>query len=192
MAIAQAGVRPVSESDGAILVRRARMGDDGAYVALVELHASRIHAIASALLGPHGDEAEDAAQETFVRAYERLRQCRDPERFGAWLARIVRNVCRDRRKSGWRTRVQVGPPVPDERAEGRPECPGSSLDLRAALSRLPDGQRMAVVLRFFHGYSHTEIGEAIGADAEGARSRIRRGLRRLRKLLGPEWEEDLR
>ncbi len=192
MAIAPVSVRRVAESDGSVLVRRARLGDDSAFVALVNLHASRIHAIASALLGPDSDEAEDATQETFVRAYERLRQCRDPERFGAWLVRIARNTCKDRRKSGWSRRVTIGSPDTAVATSPCPSSRGADLDLQRALERLPEGQRLAIVLRFFYGYSLADIGEAIGADAEGARSRVRRALARLRKSLGPEWEEDLR
>jgi RNA polymerase sigma factor (sigma-70 family) len=172
----------------AALVARTRAGDQEAAALLVEAQAERVAAIVSAILGPGAPDVDDAVQETLIRALERLHQCRSDEGFPAWLTRIAQNVCRDLRKSAWRSRVTLsdGPepqPSVHDHADG--------LALRRALSVLPDERRMVLVLRFVYGYTLGEIGALLGTDAEAARSRVRRALAHARKLLGPGWEEDL-
>ena len=78
----------------ALLVRRARRGDAAAFEALVRKHYRAAYAIAFGVLGSAMD-AEDACQDAFVKALERLDEIRDPNRFGPWLQQIVRNRARN-------------------------------------------------------------------------------------------------
>lgn len=174
-----------SEAD---LVARTRAGDQEAAALLVESQAERVAAVVSAILGPGAPDVDDAVQETLIRALERLHQCRTDEGFPAWVTRIAQNVCRDLRKSAWRSRVTLAEgPEPEPRRQE----PAHALELRRALAALPDDRRMVLVLRFVYGYSLAEIGAVLGVDAEAARSRVRRALIQARGLLGPGWEEEL-
>jgi RNA polymerase sigma-70 factor, ECF subfamily len=184
---------PVAERGGHAppyvqLVARTRAGDQEAAALLVESQAERVGAVISALLGPDSPDVGDAVQETLIRALERLHQCRDDERFPAWVTRIARNVCWDLMKSAWRSRVRLG--TASECATPDPEH-ARGLELRRMLAELPAERRLVLVLRFVYGYSFDEIGAVIGTDSEAARSRVRRALGQARKLLGPGWEEDL-
>jgi DNA-directed RNA polymerase specialized sigma24 family protein len=75
------------------LVRRARAGDAGAFASLVERHFPSARALA-ARLGAHPDDVDDIVQEAFLQAFAGLGRLREPDRFGGWLAGIVRNVSR--------------------------------------------------------------------------------------------------
>src|SRR5213594_4144788 len=86
------GIERVESSD-AELVRRIRTGDIGAYGALVSRYRDRLGRYALHMLG-NREDAEEALQDAFVRAYRSLARCDDPERFGAWLYGILVNRCR--------------------------------------------------------------------------------------------------
>src|SRR5688572_10512062 len=86
----------MTESDAA-LVARARLGDAAAFEALVRRHFRAAFLVALARVGERA-EAEDVCQEALVRAWERIHECRDPNRFGAWLVRIARNAALNRRE----------------------------------------------------------------------------------------------
>ena len=75
------------------LVRRARAGDVGAFSLLIERHVSSTRALAARLCA-HRDDVDDIVQEAFLQAFTGLGRLRDPDRFGAWLAGIIRNVSR--------------------------------------------------------------------------------------------------
>ncbi|TLY56785.1 MAG: RNA polymerase sigma factor, partial [Gemmatimonadetes bacterium] len=86
------GIRDVGRSDAA-LVRRVRAGDAAAYADLVARYRDRLGRYALHMLG-NREDAEEALQDAFVRAYRSLARCDDPERFGAWLYGILVNRCR--------------------------------------------------------------------------------------------------
>ncbi len=105
------------------LVRRARRGDERAFGALVERYQRSAYAVAMSVTGRHED-AEDAAQEAFLVALDRLEECRSPERFGGWLMTIVRNRSKNLvRREALRETDEVPPgarsriPTPDRVAE---------------------------------------------------------------------------
>jgi len=93
--------------DSAELLKRCRQGDELAWEVLVRQHQGRICAIAYGYLGDQ-DEAFDLAQEIFVRIYQRLHTCADPEKFQSWLVRIARNACIDHLR-----RIKARPPRQD-------------------------------------------------------------------------------
>jgi DNA-directed RNA polymerase specialized sigma24 family protein len=130
--------------DGA-LVRRARAGDAGAFSLLIERHVSSARALAARLCA-HRDDVDDIVQEAFLQAFTGLGRLRDPDRFGAWLAGIIRNVSR--------AAAQGLPSAEDlDRAEV----------LRAAVAGLPGGQRRAVELYYFADLPAGQIGGSPGA-----------------------------
>ena len=167
------------------LVLRARKGDELAFSALVKRYQRPAYAVALSVTGRHED-AEDAAQESFLVALERLDECRSPERFGGWLMTIVRNRSKNlvRRESlremdelppGVRSRV----PTPDRRAEAS-ELRGL---LRKALGELPEVQRQVVLLHDLEGWKHREIAERLDLPCGTVRSHLHFARKALRAVL---------
>src|SRR6267378_1304111 len=101
------GINSVEPSD-AELVRRVRTGDTGAYGALVSRYRDRLGRYAVHMIGDRED-AEEALQDSFVRAYRSLARCDDPARFGAWLYGILVNRCRTTRRPWTGPRMPTGP-----------------------------------------------------------------------------------
>lgn len=182
----------MTEGDAA-LVHRARGGEAGAFEALVRRHLRAAYAVALAQLGDEAD-AQDAAQDAFVTALERLEECRQPERFGSWLLSIVRNRARDRRR--WRAVRDALPIEAADRSAAaddplrdaeRGELRGDLLD---ALGTLPETQREVVLLFDLEGWSHREIAERLGITAGSARVQLFNARRALRARLGERHREE--
>jgi RNA polymerase sigma-70 factor (ECF subfamily) len=178
--------------DVALLVERTLEGDPGAADRLVRLHMGAAYAVALAVTrNPH--EAEDVAQDALVLALERLAECRDPRKFGAWLVRIVRNrAFNHRRYLGIRaaepldnvdTAAAATPLDDTERAELRDR-------LNDAVGELTQTQREVLLLHDLEGWKHREIGESLGMPEGTVRYHLfnaRRAVRgRLRALVGEE------
>ena len=169
------------------LVRRAQAGDRDAFGSLVERHAPMVRRLTRTVLG-NVEDAEDAAQDTFLSAWTALDRFDPTAALGPWLARIALNAARDLRR---RRRVRSTEAIPESQpASGRP--PDSEADralLRERLSRalleLPERQRVAVVLFEVEGYSHAEVGRMLGIPEGTARSDVFHARRKLRLLLGP-------
>lgn len=168
------------------LVRRARRGDERALGLLVQKYQRAAYAVAYSVTGRHED-SEDAAQEAFLVALERLDECRNPERFAGWLMTIVRNRSRNLvRREVLRETDQVpvsassGTPGPDKEAEL------SELHdvLRQALAALPEVQRQVVLLHDLEGWKHREIADRIGLPSGTVRSHLHFARRALRDALG--------
>jgi RNA polymerase sigma-70 factor (ECF subfamily) len=182
----------MTETDAA-LVLRARGGDTGAFEALVRRHLRAAFAVALAQLGEEAD-AEDAAQDAFVTALQRLDECRDPDRFAPWLLSIVRNRARDRRR--WRTVRDALPMEAAERAAGTADPLADAEtgelrdDLLAALATLPDTQREVVLLFDLEGWSHREIAARLGITEGSARVQLFNARRALRGRLAERHRED--
>jgi RNA polymerase sigma-70 factor (ECF subfamily) len=167
------------------LVRRARKGEEVAFGLLVERYQRSAYAVALSVTGRHED-AEDAAQESFLVALDRLDECRSPERFGGWLMTIVRNRSKNlvRRESlremdelpfGAPSRI----PAPDRTAEAA-ELRGM---LREALSELPEVQRQVVLLHDLEGWKHREIAERLDLPCGTVRSHLHFARKSLRAAL---------
>jgi RNA polymerase sigma-70 factor (ECF subfamily) len=167
------------------LVRRARRGDQHAFGLLVERYRRAAYAVAYSVTGRHED-AEDAAQESFLVALERLEECRSPERFAGWLMTIVRNRSRNLvRREVLRATDQVpvgassSTPGPDRQTEL------SELQdvLREALDALPEVQREIVLLHDLEGWKHREIADRIGLPSGTVRSHLHFARKALREAL---------
>ena len=161
------------------IVRLVLAGDVEAFALLVDRYHGQCLRVATHLLGD-GDEADDAVQEAFVRAYRHLGGYRERQRFGAWLLRIVINQCRTRVNANWRWVYnhpsEVAVP-PDSEANDR------RAELAHALAQLAPDQREAVVLRFAESMSYDEMSAATGVDVSALKMRVQRACSRLRTLL---------
>lgn len=167
------------------LVHRARRGDEAAFSALVERYQRPAYAVALSVTGRHED-AEDAAQEAFLVALDRLEECRSPERFGGWLMTIVRNRSKNlvRREAlreteevpaGARSRI----PTPDRAAE----TAELREQLKEALVALPELQRQIVLLHDLEGWKHREIAERLELPCGTVRSHLHFARKALRRAL---------
>ncbi len=186
------------------LVRRARAGDAAAYGDLVTMHQAAAFRVAYVLLGSAAD-AEDAAQEAFVKAYLAIGRFRADEPFRPWLLRVVGNEARNRRRARGRrdgvlARVITavagprgsggGSPIPnpsDGPLEPSPEVAilagEAHMELRLALARLRDEERQVVACRYLLDLSEAETAATLGIPVGTVKSRLHRGLRRLREVL---------
>ncbi len=174
--------------DEARLVERVRRGDAEAYGELVERHARRAFSIAYRLLA-HREDAEDLVQDAFIAALEGIDGFDSGRPFGPWLYRIVTNRGLNARKArALRTTEEVpvdaasSLPPPDrsvERAEARAR-------LGAALSALPERQRVVVQLYELDGFSGPEIAELLGLSEGTVRWHLHEARKALRAELEPE------
>lgn len=171
--------------DDSELVRRARGGDGDAFGVLVNRYMRAAYAVALSVTGAHED-AEDAAQESFLVALQKLEECRNPERFAGWLLTIVRNRSRNLvRRESLRDMDQVPAsahsrtPTPERETE-RSELRGR---LGAALDALPQVQREIVLLHDLEGWKHREIAERLEIPAGTVRSHLHFARKALREAL---------
>ena len=161
------------------LARRARAGDAGAFALLVERHFPPARALAARLC-THPDDVDDIVQEAFLQAFTGLGRLRDPDRFGAWLAGIVRNIFRAAARQAPLMLLADWPEdLHPASAQGLPSA--EDLDraevLRAAVAGLPGGQRRAVELYYFADLPAGQIGGSPG----GAKASLHKARRRLRE-----------
>jgi RNA polymerase sigma-70 factor (ECF subfamily) len=166
------------------LLRRAREGDVHAFEQLVREHQHRLYTLAARELGSSAD-ADDAVQETLVRAWKGLPRFRGDASFSTWLYRICLNAITDQRArrargSGAGLDDAVEPADPRDRIAER-ELSGA---LQDALSRLDDTYRTPVLLYDVLGRSYAEIAEVLGIAEGTVKSRIFRGRAELARQLG--------
>jgi len=167
------------------LVRRARAGDGSAFGALVDRYMRAAYAVALSVTGRHED-AEDAAQEAFMVALERIEECRSPDRFAGWLMTIVRNRARNLVR---REVLRGTDAVPDGApAKGpTPERVVEQIELEERLSKalqdLSDVQREIVLLHDLEGWKHREIAERLGIPSGTVRSHLHFARKALQKDL---------
>lgn len=171
-------------SDAAI-VSRVLGGDANAYALLVERYYDKYARYAVHMLG-NPEDAEEALQDAFVRAYRSLHRYQDQERFGAWLFRILVNRCRTaagRRQvrdgtiishEGLMLAASVAPAAENEMWRG---------ELNRALDQLPSDQREAFLLKHVEDLSYEEMAEVTGAGVSALKMRVKRACERLRVIL---------
>lgn len=180
-------------ADEATLVRRAQAGDTGAYGDLVTMHQAAAFRVGYVLLRSEAD-AQDAAQEAFVKAYLALGRFRAGEPFRPWLLQIVGNEARNRRRALGRRAGLVDRAMAAVRGGSQAPAVGSAEaqvlageardEVRVALLRLREEERMVVTCRYLLELSETETAAALGIPAGTVKSRLHRGLARLRVELG--------
>lgn len=171
--------------DESFLVLRARTGDTQAFDELLRRNLPGIYRLCAGMLGA-GDDAQDATQETFVRAWQNLRRY-DPSRpFGPWLRGIAMKVCQQglRRRSGELQRLT---PLSGREAEHlpRPVDPPMPLadEVIAALAELDESYRQPLILFYLHDASVAEVAQTLGISPGATRVRLHRGREMLRDKL---------
>ena len=164
------------------LLARCRRGDADAFEELVRLTERRVYGLALRLVrDPH--EAEDVAQEAYLRMFRGLSGFREESRFETWMHRIVTNTAFNhlhRRRRFGEILADEPPelPVPDQT-----ESRSDSDRLERAISQLSEGQRVPLVLKDVYGLSCREIGEELGIQEGAVKVRLHRARKRLHDLL---------
>ena len=166
-------------TDDASLLARLRAGDGRAFQELVTAYQHRVFGVALRMLGARA-EAEEIAQETFLRAHRALGEVRGDARLGTWLYAIASRLCLDRLASGPRRYERsddlalAQAPAGGADAAGALERGELEAALREAVAALPEDRRIVVVLRDLEGLSYEEIAEALGVPLDTVRTRLHR------------------
>ena len=167
------------------LVLQARLGDHAAYGELVARHQGRVRGWLRHLCGDHA-EADDLAQEAFVRAWTRLGDLKDAARFSSWLMRIAYNeFLQSRRRAQKRQRLAERLAAEQDisgNVASAPQ-PETAVELERVLSILSERERAVVVLNYAYGYSHGEVSEMTGLALGTVKSLIHRGNQKVREKL---------
>jgi RNA polymerase sigma-70 factor (ECF subfamily) len=169
----------------AAIVARIMNGDVEAYAMLVARYRPRLSRYALRMLG-NREDAQEALQDAFIRAYRAIGRCDDPERFGSWLFSILVNRCRT---AGARSTRRARTFVSDEAAarsaaELHPaEQAAWREEIERALAQLDSDQREAFLLKHVEGLSYEEMAEITGAGVSALKMRVKRACDRLRGLL---------
>ena len=168
--------------DDASDVAAAAAGDVRAFERVYRRHVARIHSTAVRMLGP--EEADDATQDVFVRAWQRLGQFRGDSAFGTWLFRLAVNVMLSRREVvAIRNKRHVDDAELVESLSSADDSPELGVDFQAAIARLPPGMRQIFVLHDIEGYKHDEIAAMLGIAQGTSKSQLHRVRMMLRKYL---------
>lgn len=170
----------------AAIIERVLAGDCESYAVLVARYRDRYARFAVHMLG-NREDAEEALQDAFVRAYGSLASCQDRERFGSWLFRILANRCRT---AGSKRRRRERTFVRDEIALAQASVDHSSErrewmeEIERALDMLEPAQREAFLLKYVEELSYDEMARVTSAGVSALKMRVKRACDRLRELLG--------
>jgi RNA polymerase sigma-70 factor, ECF subfamily len=164
------------------LVEAARRGDHEAFEVLATSAGDRLYAVAFLILRA-ADLAEDAVQEALVRAWKQLPSLRDPDRFDAWLHRLVVNACADQGRQLRRWSQQVRPLARDTSTSDHSDSVADRDQLERGFSRLKPEQRAVLVLHYYNGFSAAEIAGILGIPEGTSRSRLHYSTEAMRAAL---------
>lgn len=173
-------------------ILQAQQGSDEAFTRLLEAYQTPVYNLCYRMLG-EPEEAEDAAQETFLRAYQNLERYDRARSFATWLLSIAAHYCIDRLR---RRRIGFVPLEDDERELELPDAQAPDPEaeairheqerrMQAALAGLDETDRAAIVLRYWHDFSEAEIAENLDLTIPAVKSRLHRARRALASL----WQE---
>ncbi|OPX84353.1 MAG: ECF RNA polymerase sigma factor SigE [Pelotomaculum sp. PtaB.Bin104] len=190
------GVTPVGETR--ILVTKAKDNDIKAFEELVRIYQNKVYALSLKLSGNHED-AQDVAQETFIRAYRSLGNFRNDADFGTWLHRITVNVWLNMRRKKYNNNIisldepyqwDGGNEKQREVADSNGEDPLQVLEarelqqlIRSAVLSLSEEHRAVIILRDMEGYSYEEISRMMSCSLGTVKSRINRAREVMRRNL---------
>lgn len=174
------------------LVNRAKAGDTRAFEALVNQHARYVYTLTNRLLS-NSQEAEDLAQETFIRAWSNLSKFRGDAQFRTWLYRIATNLCYNRLP---RLKQELSALDPDDslmlsdkmpRAEQQVIRAEQQAELKDVIDTLPESYRLLVVLRHVHDLSYAEIAQVTDLPLGTVKTGIFRARKMLKERLESRW-----
>ncbi len=178
------------------LVRAALLGETSAFGAIVERYWNMVVALALSKFSDAA-EAEDIAQESFLKAYSQLASLKDPSRLAGWLSKITMQQCSNSLRRTVRSKRALGcRATPIEALDEQPAItanPGLTQNqiqfVRQTVRRLPEKFRTMIVMRFVADLSTVQIAEQLGKRPGNVRVRLHRAYKLLRKDLAPLLEE---
>ncbi len=168
-------------------VAACQRGDREAFDRLVQRYQREVYRLCYRYLGQHED-ANDLAQEVFLRAWRSIGRFRGDSAFSTWLYRIAVNACLNHRALK-RVPTQDLPealPDPSRGAEARAQDEDVARRVRGAIARLPEKQRATLVLKVYHDLSHEEVANVLGSSVGTVKSNLFHALGNLKRLLGGE------
>ncbi len=179
-------------------IDQARAGDREAFTSLIRVHRPAVQRVAQRMVGNHED-AEDIAQDTFVRAWRGLSGFEEgagaAKRFGAWLIKITVHLCRDLQRRKGRRPEEAAAEILEGTGAQEPAAPGHGEPSRlgaqreaekhaaSAIAALPDRLRTAFVLRALEGHSYETIAEITGVRPATVRTQMVQARRAMRRML---------
>ncbi len=176
-----AAISTPAGADGAD-VEDAKGGDARAFERLYRRHVPRVHALARRMIGY--SDADEATQDVFVRAWQKLGTFRGEAAFGTWLHRLAINVLLSKRAGLGILRSRF---LPDDAAletlPGRPAAREQRMDFESAIAKLPDGARVVFVLHDVEGYKHEEIAGLLEVTTGTTKAQLHRARMMLRRHL---------
>ena len=177
-------LRAETDAGDGDIVRAVLAGDRERYAELVDRYRDRYARYAARMLGSK-DAAEDAVQDAFVRAFDQLAQCQDPNKFVGWFFLILRNRCfAEQRRSKATAPLQAADAIATrESADEVAETAERLRALQHALLELTAEQREVFVLKHVEGLSYQEIAERLSTSVPSLKMRMHRAYDRLREQL---------
>jgi RNA polymerase sigma-70 factor (ECF subfamily) len=181
---------PLAELDDAGLVAQAANGNREAFDVIVERHRRAVYQVCYRFMNNHED-ANDLAQDAFVRAWKGLKNFKGQAALSTWLYRIAVNVCLNRvsAKTAVTEPIESTEHMADARIEGaqhkmlREE---RAVAVRRAIANLPEKQRATMILRTYHDLSHQQIADMLGSSVGAVKANFFHALNNLKKILGTE------
>ncbi|MEJ2746817.1 MAG: sigma-70 family RNA polymerase sigma factor [Anaerolineae bacterium] len=173
-----------------IWLEQARRGDKAAFGKLIEAYQRPVYNLAYRMLNNPG-EAEEAAQEAFIRAYTRLQTYNPDHKFSTWMLSITSNYCIDLIRKRRALLLSIDEPLPPHPAlmsdgqkgpEAQMEKSEQQEMVQSLLQELPEDYRQAVVLRYWHEMSYEEIAEMMDTTVSAIKSRLFRARRQLAEV----------
>jgi RNA polymerase sigma-70 factor (ECF subfamily) len=179
----------MDDSDEALMARVAK-GDQGAFRLLARRHLPAMVGLARRILG-NAAEAEDVVQEAMLRVWTHAPRWQPLAAFRTWLTRVVVNLCLDRKR---RTPLldleaagELADPAPG--AAEQAESAERERRLAAAIGKLPDRQRSAILLTYTEGMSNAQVADVLGTSVSAVETLLIRGKQNLRRALGELIDE---
>lgn len=157
----------------------------GSFDALVDTHGARLFSLAYLILRDSA-AAEDAVQETLIRAWRSMSELRSPDRVDGWLRQVLVNACRDQMRQSRRRQRMIDSLAPQERMFDLDGRVADSDQVAGALRRVSLEHREVIVLRYYADLTAKAIGDALRIPEGTVRSRLHHGLRALRATLDAE------
>ncbi len=177
-------------------VKEALAGNEESFIQLADAYATPVYNLAYRMLG-NAAEAEDAAQETFIRVYTRLHTYDPSRKFSSWLLSVASHHCIDRLRRRRNNFVSLDalPPWKEPAWEG--ESPAQKVvrkereeTIRRLLDQLPPDYRLVMVLRYWYDLSYEEMAEVTGSTVSAIKSRLHRARLRMAELLTQERKQN--
>ena len=173
-----------------VWLEQARNGDKTSFGKLIDAYQRPVYNLAYRMLNNSG-EAEEAAQEAFIRAYTRLDTYNPNHKFSTWMLSITSNYCIDLLRKRRALLLSIDEPLPPHPALKTQNAKGPEAQVvnqeqqemvQSLLQELPDDYRQAVVLRYWHDLSYDEIAEIMDTTVSAIKSRLFRARRQLAQI----------